>query len=288
VLALSAVVALLALAPIASAEGEPDTGAFNSFSLKGSNGYRILVWAGSKKGYRHGEVFVIAYGKQGSVAYSAPATVTDIRVDADLGAIGEIDVTFQPSGEREVEHSVCGHSQRLTYDKGTYVGTIDLRGEEGYTRVRAESVPYNPGPFIDIGCDGSWSGELLGHGLPGARLRARAKFGEGETIELQANQNRPGARVKIGVSTEERRDRVRISREASFTYPAGALDFTPNLRSAALAPPAPFSGSALFRRNATPANRWTGDLEVDLPGRSNVSLAGARFDAGLVHADYTE
>ncbi|HEY6731365.1 MAG TPA: hypothetical protein VI039_10095 [Solirubrobacterales bacterium] len=281
-------VAFGAQAAPAAAQGEPDTGAFNAFNLKGSNGYRMIVWAGSKKGYRHGEILIVVFGKRGAVTYYAPAKVTDTRVDADLGPFGEIDVTFQPSGERGVEHPKCDRSQRTTYEKGNYVGTIDLHGEEGYTQVRTSSVPFTLHPFIDFGCGVSIGGETGGQGLPGARLRARAKFGEGEVLELQANQNRPGARVKISVSAEERRDRVRISREASFTYPASAFDFAPNLGTAFLDPPAPFEGSALYRRDAKPANRLTGNLTVDLPGRSNVSLTGARFDSSLVRAEYTE
>lgn len=272
----------------ASAQGEPDTGAFNAFNLKGSNGYRLMVWAGSEKGYRHGQILVIASRKRQGVTYVAPATVTDTRVEADLGTFGEIDVTFQPSGERGVARPVCDRSQRATYAKGSYVGTIDLHGEEGYTRVRATSVPFTLHPFIDFVCGGSGSGEGVGYGFPGARLRARAKFAEGEVIELQANQNRPGARVKISASTKERRGKVQISREISFTYPAAAFDWAPNLGAATLAPPPPFSGAAHYSRNAKLGNQWTGNLEVDFPGRSNVSLAGARFDPTLVRARRTE
>jgi hypothetical protein len=284
VLALSSAAALLAVVPAASAEGEPDTGAFNAFKLKGSNGYRVMVWAFSQKRYRHGEVFIVVSRKDRAVLYSAPAKVTDTRVDAALGPLGEIDVTFQPSGERGIDHPVCDRSQRTTYDKGSYVGMIDFRGEEGYTRVRATSVPYSLHPFIDFICGGAGSGEAVGRGLPGARLRARAKTGQGEVLELQANQNRPGARVKVSVSTKERRDRIHIFREASFVYPATSLGFAPDLGVATLAPPSPFSGAALYRRVAKPANRWTGNLVVDLPGRSGVSLTGSRFDAGLVPA----
>jgi hypothetical protein len=285
---LSLAALLLASAPVASAQGEPDTGAFNAFNLKGSNGYRMVIWASSGKRYRHGQILVLVGRKREGVTYFAPARVTDTRVAADLGAFGEIDVTFQPSGEKGVAHPECDRSQRVTYDKGSYVGTIDLHGEEGYTRVRASSVPLALHPFIDFICGGSGSGESLGYGLPGARLRARAKFGEGGLLEVQANQNRPGARVKISVSASERRDRVKISREVSSAFPATALDFAPSLRTATLAPPAPFSGFARFQQEGKPANRWTGNLTVDFPGRSHVSLVGARFRATLVHARLTE
>ena len=286
--ALLVATALLSSAPAASAEGEPDTGAFNAFNLEGSNGYRVMVWAGSRKGYRHGEVLVIVSRKRQGVTYFAPAKVTDTTVEADLGALGEIDVTFQPSGEKGIAHPVCDRSQRATYEKGSYVGTIDLHGEEGYTRVRAESAPYSLHPFIDFICGGYTRSEVRGPGLPGARLSARAKFGEGESLELQASQNRSGARVEASASTSEHRGRIRIFREVSFDCPAAALDYAPNFRTATLAPPTPFSGAAHYARSAKPGSRWTGSLEVDFPGRSNVSFTGARFDASLVHAQFTQ
>lgn len=281
--ALTVATAMLVPVPGASAEGEPDTGAFNAFNLKASHGYRVMVLASSTKEYRNGRVLIAVSRKGQEVNYFAPAQVTDTSVEADLGALGRIDVTFQPSGEKGVAHPICDRSQRVTYSRGSYVGTIDLRGEEGYTRVRAESAPYSLHPFIDFICPGYSHNETFGHGVSGARLRARMKAG-GERIELQVNQNRPGARVRIGASTDERRGEIWISREVTSFLPAASFGFAPDLRVASLRPPAPFSGSAHFLRTAAPPNRWTGSLALDFPGRSNVSLAGTRFRATLVHA----
>lgn len=283
-----ALLALVVLAGVqaapAAAEGEPDTGAFNAFNLKGSNGYRIVVLAISGKGYRNGKVLILVGRRRQEVVYLAPANVTDTSVEADLGTLGKMDVAFQPSGEKGVEHPICDPSQEVPYDKGSYVGEIEFHGEEGYTDVGASRAAYSLHPYIDFLCSGSGSGEGLGYGLPGVRLRARAKFAEGEVIELQANQNRPGARVRISATMMERRDRIQISRETSFTHPAAALDWAPNLGTATLAPPAPFSGAARYRRNAKLGNQWTGNLQIDFPGRSGVPLTGARFNPSLVHA----
>jgi hypothetical protein len=71
-------------------------------------------------------------------------------------------------------------------------------------------------------------------------------------------------------------------------FSSSAFDFASPLRTATLAPPVPFTGQATFRRNANPANRWTGNLSVDFPGRADVPLAGGRFKAALVHAKRTE
>jgi hypothetical protein len=221
------------LAGSASAEGEEDTGGFGAFRLKGTHGFSILVLAFSKPHFKHGEAIVWATNKRNaSVIYLAPATVTATTIDADLGAVGEISLAFEPSGSPE-------------------------------------------------------TGELTGQQVRGARLVARSA-GKKQAIYLQANQNHPGAPVYMETSIEERRGGLIVSREVVDHFSSGAFDFASPLRTATLAPPAPFAGQATFRRNADPANRWTGNLSVDFPGRADVSLAGKRFKAALVHAKRTE
>lgn len=288
------VIALLALVVLASvraaaaaAEGEPDTGAFNAFNLKGSNGYRIAVLAISGKGYRKGQVLILAGRRRQGATYFAPAKVTDTSVEADLGSLGRIDVTFQPSGEKGVEHPVCDPSQKASYDKGSYVGEIEFHGEEGYTDISTPSAAYSLHPYIDIICPGRSSGEYVGRFETGARLAVRLRRGD-ERISMQVNQNRPGARVRIRASLEERRGRIRISRDLNLTQPASSFDFAPDLSAASLTPPTPFSGTALYLRDARRANRWTGHLSLDFPGRSSVPLTGARFDVNLVRARLVE
>ena len=74
----------------------------------------------------------------------------------------------------------------------------------------------------------------------------------------------------------------------SVSGPASVFGFEPGLGTATLEPRAPFSGSAVFHRGARPANRWRGDLSVDFPGLSDVSLAGTKMRANLVHAALTK
>lgn len=107
-------------------------------------------------------------------------------------------------------------------------------------------------------------------------------------LRLQANKNRPGARTRLEVETHEERRGIEISRSTTLWAGASAFEFDPSLRTATLAPPAPFSGSASFHRNAPVANRWSGNLTVDLPGRSNVPLAAAGVGATLVPACWHE
>jgi len=286
-----AVVAAIAIAiccgaaATANAAGEPDTGAFNAFTLKASNGYKMLVLAFSNRGYRHGEVVLLVSRKGRNVSYLAPATVTDSKVEADLGRLGRIALEFAPSSIEGIDHPACDRSQQVPYEKGLYVGTFEFHGEEGYTDASLTEVPFSLHPWIDFVCGGAGTGELSGHGLPGARLTARSKQGQ-ESLAFKAIQNRPGARVYLEASVKEERGPIRIDREVQATSPASALEFTSDVRFAALRPDTPFAGAGIFHRNAEEANRWTGNLTVDFPGRSNVRLTGDRFQAGLAHARF--
>jgi len=284
-LALAMVALVLAIAPAAEAEGEPDTGAFNAFQIKGSNGYRVLVLASSRKQYRHGEVLILVFREGRSVAYFAPASVTDKRIDADLGALGRIAVEFVPKGKGEFATG-CESERRASYEKGFYEGEIELHGEEGYTEVSATRVAYSPRAPYMLVCGGYGSGEGRGRGIPGARLLARREL-QGGNLVLEAIQNRPGAGVQLTASIDERRGDIGISREVAASYPAGSFHFDPALRSASLRGAEPFSGSAVFHRGAAPRNQWTGNLAVDFPGRSDVSLTGSLFLVSLIHAERT-
>jgi hypothetical protein len=278
---------LSSLAAGAAAEGEEETGAFGSFRLKATNGYSMLVMAFSKPHFKQGEVIVFVFGEDGAVIYLAPAQVTPTTIDADLGRVGKIAVGFESSGPPERVTAGCKRGGSVSFEPGAWVGTIEFEGEEGFTAVHRSRVKASVSPFVELGCGGLSIGELMGSQISGARLVARSAT-EKRAVYLQANQNHPGAPVYAGASIEERHHGLIVSREVAESFPAGSFGFDPSLRSATLSPPSPFAGYAAFRRNAKPANRLTGNLSVDFPGRADVSLTGAGFKSTLVHARRTE
>jgi hypothetical protein len=270
----------------AAAEGEPDSGAFNSFTLKASNGYSLTVLGFSEEGYEDGEVLVYAGRGNTAAVYIAPATVTDTRVAANLGRLGRIAVEFRPSRTEGETAPRCTPKAKDSFEGGVYVGKVEFRGEENFTRVSATRARFSLHPFIDwLACGRSVEDEV-GQDFPGARLQARTRLARGQ-LYLRAHQNRAGARVKLSAQINERRGRIWIARGIERTLPAATMKFDPDLESATLRPPSPFSGIGNFR-SAEPKNRWTGGLRVDFPGRSNVPLTGSRFTAGLVHARWYE
>ena len=280
---LSLWVALLVAPTPASALGARDTGGFAVFNLKASHGYSMQVIAASEAGFEQGKIFIWLAREDSFVSYFAPAKVTDTTVEADLGHVGKVALEFEPSGEKGKAAPVCASDQVVPYDKGSYVGEFEFHGEEGYADATATRLPLSLQPYLDSICGGVGIGEIFGHGIPGARLTATARKRLGR-VSLQVNQNHPGARVKAQASIDERRGRLQVHRAIEETFPATAFHFDPQLRSASLNPPAPFSGSALFRRDAKAGNQWTGSLAVDFPGNSDVSLTGASFKTHLRHA----
>jgi hypothetical protein len=270
-------------AAVANAEGEEDTGGFGAFRLKGTNGYSILVMGISRPHFKQGEVIVWAADGHGAVVYLKRAKVTATMIEADLGAAGEISVAFEPQGPPERVHASCKKGGVETFEPGLWVGKIEVNGEEGFTTVKKTQGKAIPSPFVNAGCDTSIRAETVGHGLPGVRLVAR-DGGAHRSRYLQANQNRPGGPIKVEADLEERRGGLIIDRLIEDTYPGGGLQFDPKLRSATLSPPPPFSGSVTFHLNARPANRWTGNLTLDFPGRADVPMAGGAFKATLAHA----
>jgi hypothetical protein len=288
--ALWALIVVLALcAPAtASAAGEEETGGFGAFRLDGTHGYEVLVLANSRPYFKHGEVLVLVTGRTSAVVYFAPARVTTTEIEADLGPVGQISVAFQPEGEPERIRSNCTEGDSGDVQPGSWAGTVDLTGEEGFTHAEGIRLKSIVSPFIDLACGSVIRiSEPTGQGLPGARLVARSAAKKDSRF-LQVNQNRPSGPVRVEASVEERRHGLVVSREVVHRYPGNAFAFDPELRSAALDMPSPFSGRATFNRNAKPRNQWTGNLLLDFPGRANVPMTGGRFKVALWHAKRTE
>jgi hypothetical protein len=288
---------MLALGLVDAPRGRADApGATVAFKVKASNGNSIFGLAFSKRADGRGNITLFV-GKKGAVAiYFAPATVLPSQskapsvihppsaVRADLGALGRVDLQFAPSGVMKREHTACDKTT-FGFEAGSYQGAFEFHGEEGFAEAAETSVPALIGPILDLGC-GSIRGEAGGSGLSGARLRLLSRRG-GQVVHLQANKNRPGASTTYEATINERSGPIRIQRSVAGRAPAASFVFSDDLRIATFEPPTPFRGGAIFHRNASPANRWTGDLTLDFPGKSGVSLIKA-FDATLVPAERVE
>jgi hypothetical protein len=266
------------VAASAATAGKPPVATI-AFKLKASDGYSIFAY-GVASHDSHPATLILFVQRPGAfVTYSFPAQVTEDGVRADLGELGEIAVSFHPSDEVRRERSSCGGKLAI-FKAGFYEGQINFTGEEGYTEVNAVRAPLDIRFLLDLLCPGSgWSS-----GGPGAMLRARQQLDDGSETSFEAIKNGPAARVSLVAGIRERRGAVRIERAIDARAKAAAFAYDPMLRDATVALPPPFSGSATFRRGSGGSNSWSGDLAVDFPGHSDVSLARAPLKATLTHA----
>jgi hypothetical protein len=209
--------------------------------------------------------------------------VTETSIEADLGALGKIAVTFHPSGQARTVRAKCG-GNRVSFDSGSYEGTIDFHGEEAYTTVEATAARGDLGFLVGALCPGI-TGVSGGPFLPGAELNVKEK-GTRLGPHLKVVKNHPGGRAHFEASVSEKRGKISIARFAGMVAPAKSFDYDTRIQTATVRPPVPFSGTAHFRRAAKPVNRWTGNLTVDFPGRSNVKLTGGDLRVSLVHAHW--
>lgn len=222
-----------------------------------------------------GKLLLIASAQGKGVTYSAPATVTETSIEADLGELGEISVAFQRSNRAATVP--CG-KRTIRFDSGQYEGRIDFHGEEGYTSVEATTAPGN----IDF-----WLGGFCGGGFvessPPEPVRGAALFVQNPALgpELSVRTSRPGAVALITAWTREFNNGISIERVVGLRMPGAGFSFDRSLRTATVRPPEPFSGGARFDRSMKAGRRWGGDLTVDLPGRADVPLTGPVLRATL-------
>jgi hypothetical protein len=256
----------------------------DGFKLQSSNGYSIAVIGALPRNGQRAVILMLVSGGQGQALYTAKATVTERSIEANLGRLGHIAVTFQPSGRATRERSSC-EKKRVAFDSGSYVGTIDFHGEQGYTSVEATRAKGNIELLLNLVCPARDSSGT-GPGLPGAELIVKpdqSRFGP----SLSVVENDPTAPVKIGVNVNEEREGIEIWRATNTTSSSSAFSYDDRIQTATVSPPPPFSGEAVFSRTHRPGNSWQGNLAVDLPGRSNVPLTGEGLSANLIRARQT-
>jgi hypothetical protein len=280
----SVLVALAMLAPADAAVPGFEPAVF-ALRLAGSDGYTITIGAFSERPDGRGDVAVTVSRPGASASYATEGTVTTGSINADFSPLGHIDVVLKPSGRTVRIHASCGQYTEI-FEPGEFEGTIDFRGEDGYTTATASGAPLIPEVRALGGC-GNGYGESLGRGIRGARLKG-VSFADGRILTFQVNKNRAEGRTLYSASLKERRDGMKIFREVKGLVGPGAFRFDRRLRKATLAPPAPFAGTASTSRSADSVSPlWRGSLTLDFPGHRNFPLAGPDVHVSLNHARRT-
>jgi hypothetical protein len=266
----------------APAVGEEPSYFGHHLKLEPSNGFHIGLSASSEALGIPAHVSIGVETKRSAALYRAPAKVTATTIQADLGPFGRVDLVLRGSGREKTIPIRCSNGQKYPYETGVWEGMVEFRGEGGYVHGRATRLPVLP--YITSYCgSGSGRGESRGGEGPGARLKGISSA-HGRVLSFQVNKNRPRSRALFEAEIRERREGVTIYRFAEGWLPASAFRYDPDLRTATLSPPAPFSGSAkLSRAPNSVIPLWSGDLAIEFPGRT-ARLTGPGTRVSLAHA----
>lgn len=205
-------------------------------------------------------------------------------IEADLGRFGKINLRFHPSGRTQVRRNPafqdgCKGARKIIRKLGTFVGVIRFESEDGratFVRSRVQGSIGTPATVVcslTVGARASSQKQdpevILGSTERGNRLGfAAARGGELRQASYTAMMKR-----RIG----------RVSYQGWVTVHARPRTFSvaSNLKSAEIDPPRPFSGRAVFSKEAEDkpfeVSLTSGSLFVKFPGMVPVPLTGARF-----------
>lgn len=257
-----------------------------------------------------------ATGRFSTTTYVAHGKATPTSIQASFGDRGRIDLHFRPSG-REIHasrHAGCRRPSGSTIAQlGLFVGELRFRGEGGYTSAEAHRVhggTVNLAALVSCRPGGKLPGLSRSSApprpspMPSAPETTWRRYGKAgpsspavpthpsngpKRTSLLASLKLPLSRTEFGVRTEgtgsarflaakeASEGRIGIIRLAGVTAPESAFTFDDTLASAAVAPPAPFSGKGVFQQSIGRAESWAGSLAVSFLGAPRVPLTGSSF-----------
>lgn len=271
------------------------------FTLRGRDGYKITVSADPEG--RAGVVELRAEGRSITAQYSVLGHATADTIKARFGRLGRVSVRFEPSGRlrriRVPKTCMKDRPRVITSRLGTFVGTIEFRGERGYTSVSARHATGGIGdPLANtptkLVCDFHESAaererELESVGLDASSSDAKFGFYASRLTGRWSRQAFPvepgaskGPRNLFLAGRSERTGRMSILRYAASVGGPEDFVFDTALTSATVSPPFPFTGSGSFLRNPDGSTSWTGTLAVPLPGLGTVGLTGGSSELATV------
>lgn len=226
--------------------------------------------------------------KEGQQAvYSAPGEVSADGIAVTFGALGEFVVDCKPFRTletREPNRHCTGDPRTIT--EGFFRGTLRFEGEDGYVHIEAARVKGTLVLQPPWDCD---------YGRAGVSRRARKRADNEATLDAFSRRDRVRFAVLGSRGEEERpytvfiasgqevREGVAITRfTLGGTRSAAGFEFNNRRGTAFVDPPAPFGGSAHYRRRPHAPDRWSGPLTAPLLGLGRVHIAGPGFVARMV------
>jgi hypothetical protein len=285
---LAAALAATALADKGGAPAEHQIEVEPRFALAGSHGYRLLISA---------RVATVTIGvakasdtprSGASTTYVARGTSGPNGIHANFHQFGRIDVKFHATAPaaRGLPPDCFGGTTGAATIPGYFTGTIDFRGQGGYTAVRSHRVkgevvlpPTEQCPLVAGGANPL--SEDPSAELPPAKTRmmlsALDKSGTGGLLFVARRAGKTGFFAERFGTVGQ----IGLLSLAYATGPKSSFVSDPQVSYGAVDPPAPFVGSATLRRGPGGKRSWTGDLAATFPGGETVPLTGTEFHTTL-------
>lgn len=283
-----AIAALLTAAPAATAAVSPEEQpASIELDLPANNGMEATLEADD------GEITLEIGNRRSRVYYEVKGEGTEAGLKAQFGKLGLIDVTFKPTKTvDEAEPPKKCQGEPRTNRKGLFIGTIQFTGERDYVRIERTQVKGTMEVNPDWECREPKGSNRLRDALSLSALGLREKSKPEEAM-LQASNPRcrcsfmalalregKGREASIFYGAKlENREGMRIARLTAAVR-ASMFVFDHKAGTARVDPPAPFTGSATFKRRKG-RNLWRSTLRVPLLGAAPLSLRGRGFRASL-------
>lgn len=219
--------------------------------------------------------------------YAAEGEVTAEGIAVKFGRLGEFVATYEPFRTLST-HGPNRHceGEPLTITEGFLRGTLRFRGVRDYVRIEAARAK---GTLL---LRPKWSCDYPRAGA--SRARGREVDDDEATLEVVSHRN--GIRFAVfGARQEEerpytlffafsneRREGFAVSRLTAVGTRSTGFEFDNRRGTAVVDPPAPFAGSAHYRRRPNARDEWGGPLTAPLLGLGRVRLAGPGFKAWMV------
>lgn len=249
-----------------------------SIYLKSENGLLSMVVSRGRPGVAtispRGRLVARDSGDVAWTTYMAPVAEDPGTIEADLGALGKVSLSFQPSGEKTItkvdledKSEKCIGAAKIVRRLGVFTGTLSFHGEDGYTSVDTTSAPGSVGTSTFRNCTTLPGAAARASSPPAGQQRAADLVaGSGSvSVALFAFTDSTGSRFSA-FSGKQPTPRLSIIRQASAVAPSSSFRFDPSLDNATLQPPAPFSGFAAFRDPPRRPAYLKGTLAVKFPG----------------------
>ncbi len=295
----AAAAVLAAPAGAAAKDHEVRAGSFSAgFLLQASNGYDLVLFAAG-----HDRVSLVAAKGGVTVTYDAHGSASRKGIEANFGPFGRVSVRLDDTplrrGGGKRSGSACKGREDIRWE-GIFRGTIEFRGENGYTEVDADRARGGFNRTFRQVCE--VKEQRRKPDRPKSGKPPRAPRIDMDYSFLSAQSTTDGRRTEFGlvaaafdfggkkapptliplafVDTKERVGKVTVSRSAFTIGDEGSLlTGSPEDQpiEATVTLPKPFSGTATYLREVGSSPSWTGLFGVRLPGAGLVPLTGEGF-----------